>query len=81
MSALVVPTQEEECGGVVDLERPEVENALRGETARAKMWGKSETCADNYIQIYSVFPTHWLPSPRSPSAARGEIVELLCGRC
>lgn len=29
--ALVVPTQEEECGGVVDLQRPEVENALREE--------------------------------------------------
>lgn len=28
--ALVVPTQEEECGGVVDLERPEVENTLGG---------------------------------------------------
>lgn len=26
--ALVVPSQEEECGGVVDLERPEVENTL-----------------------------------------------------
>lgn len=36
MPALVVPTQQEECGGVVDLERPEVENALRGEKAREK---------------------------------------------
>lgn len=26
--ALVVPPQEEECGGVVDLQRPEVENTL-----------------------------------------------------
>ena len=33
VSALVVPTQEEERAGVVDLERPEVENTL-GE----KMW-------------------------------------------
>lgn len=28
--ALVVSTQEEECGGVVDLEWPEVENTLGG---------------------------------------------------
>lgn len=32
--ALVVPTQEEECGGVVDLERPEVENTLGGQSER-----------------------------------------------
>lgn len=29
--ALVVPTQEEECGGVVDLQWPEVENTLQEE--------------------------------------------------
>lgn len=34
--ALVVPTQEEECAGVVDLERPEVENTLGGQTARER---------------------------------------------
>jgi len=32
--ALMVPTQEEECGGVVDLKRPEVENTLGGDTGR-----------------------------------------------
>ena len=30
----MVPTQEEECGGVVDLKRPEVENTLGGDTGR-----------------------------------------------
>ena len=51
--ALVVPTQEEECGGVVDLERPEVENTLGGqsETDRESVrWGeeqeKSKVCKD-----------------------------------
>lgn len=39
--ALVVPTQEEECGGVVDLERPEVENTL-GVVAKEKTWEKGE---------------------------------------
>lgn len=36
VSALMVPTQEEKCVGVVDLERPEVENTLGGQTVREK---------------------------------------------
>lgn len=36
--ALVVPTQEEERSGVVDLKRPEVENALQRDNSTETCW-------------------------------------------
>lgn len=48
VSALVVATEKEECIGVVDLERPEVEDTLEARTERVRLalpWLKQRECS------------------------------------